>query len=75
MEFLKKLQQWFGKKLTVAAVGLVLMSIKAAHPDWPIPSEEFVRDVIIAFLGAHTLTDVMAILKTAGNEVLDGHAK
>lgn len=75
MEFLKKVQKWFGKKLTVAAVGMILMAVKSSHPDWPIPSEEFVRDVILAFLGAHTVSDVVAILKTTGNEVLEGRAK
>lgn len=65
---------WAGKKLIVAAGGMFLMSLRAAHPDWPLPTEEFTRDILIALLSAHTFTDIAAVLKTAGKEALAGRA-
>jgi len=69
-DFAKKIWGWFGKKLIVAIVALVVATIKAQHPDWPLPSEDLVRDLTIAFLSAHTLTDVVSIIKTAVPEVI-----
>jgi hypothetical protein len=69
-DFLKKCWGWFGKKLIVTLVGLVLASLKAQHPDWPLPSEDLVKDLVLAFLAAHTLTDVVAVIKTAVPEVV-----
>ena len=71
---LSNIKRWAGKKLIIALAGYFLTAIKTAHPDWPIPSEEFTLDVILALLTAHTLTDVTAILKTAGKEALSGKA-
>lgn len=65
---------WAGKKLVVAGVGFGLMALKAQHPDWPLPSEEFTRDLVVALLSAHTLTDIAFVLKTAGQQVVDGKA-
>lgn len=68
--FLSKMWGWFGKKLVVAIVGLVLAAIKAQHPEWPLPSEDLVRDIVLAFLAAHTATDIVATFKTAVPEVI-----
>lgn len=75
MGILKSIYNWAGKKLLVAAGGMLLMSLKSSHPDWPLPSEDFTKDVLIALLSAHTLTDITAILKTAGKEVVAGKAQ
>jgi hypothetical protein len=86
MEFLKgllgragaalgNLKLWAGKKVILAALGVGLATLKSKYPDWPLPSEEFLRDLILALLSAHTLTDVVAIFKTAGKEVIAGNAK
>lgn len=72
--WIASVRKWAGKKLIVAAVGMGIAALKAKHPDWPLPDVDFTRDVLIALLGAHTLTDIMAILKTAGKEVLSGRA-
>ena len=68
--FLLKMWGWFGKKLVVMIAGLVISTLKASHPDWPLPSEDLVRDLVLAFLAAHTLTDVTALIKTAVPEVV-----
>ena len=68
------LKRWAGKKLVIALAGYLLTAVKSSHPDWPIPSEEFTLDVILALLTAHTLTDITAILKAAGKEVWSGKA-
>lgn len=52
-----------GKKLAVIIVGLILNAIQAKHPDWILPDPQLVKDLVYAFLGCHTLTDVAAILK------------
>jgi hypothetical protein len=69
------LKLWAGKKVILAALGVGLATLKAKFPDWPLPSEDFLRDLIVALLSAHTLTDVVAIFKTAGKEVLAGKAQ
>ena len=68
------LWKWAGKKFILVGIGLGLASLKAAHPDWPLPGEDFTKDLFLALVGAHTLTDVTALLKSAGKEVLDGNA-
>ena len=70
MDFLKKIWGWFGKKLVVVIVGLVVASLKAQHPDWPLPSEELIKDLVVAFMACHSLTDIVAIIKTAVPEVV-----
>lgn len=86
MEYLKKLgaaalsylgdiKLWAGKKVILAAVGVGLATLKAKYPSWPLPSEDFLRDLLLALLSAHTLTDVVAIFKAAGKEVLAGKAQ
>lgn len=71
---LGRLRKWAGKKVIMALVGLGMTALKTAHPDWPLPSEEFTVDLTLALLTAHTVTDVVHILKTAGKEVLTGKA-
>ena len=73
--FLGKARKWLGKKLIVIGIGYVLAALKAKHPDWPLPGEDFTKDLVMAFVGAHTLTDVVAVMKTAGKEVLAGKAQ
>lgn len=74
MNVLKKIWHWAGKKLIVLIVANGIAALKAAHPEWPIPNEDFIKDLTLAFLGAHTLTDVAALLKTAGKEIVAGKA-
>lgn len=59
-----------GRKFLAMIVGLVLASLKAAHPDWPLPSEELVLDLVLAFMACHSVTDIFAIMKTGGKELV-----
>ena len=68
-DVLKKLWGWFGKKLIVVIVGLVLNSLKQMHPEWPLPDAGLVKDLVIAFLACHSATDIVAVLKTGGKEL------
>ena len=61
---------FMGKKLIVIAVGLVLGSIKAKFPEAPLPNQDLLVELVMAFLGCHTLTDVVAILKGASAQKL-----
>lgn len=70
MNTLKKMWDWFGKKLIVVIVGLIISTLKTQHPDWPLPSEEMVKDLVTAFLAAHTMTDITYIIKTAVPEII-----
>lgn len=70
MDKLKKAWDWAGKKLIVTLAGLIIASLKAAHPDWPLPSEEAVTQLVVAFLAAHSATDIMYLLKTQGKDVV-----
>lgn len=65
-----KLGDVLGKKVLMAVVGLILGILHTKFPDWPLPSNETIAEVIIALLSAHTLTDVVYILKTGGKEVV-----
>ena len=74
-EILNTVRKWAGKKVILLAIGYGLASLKAAHPDWPLPGEDFTKDLFLALAGAHTLTDITAIFKAAGKEALAGRAQ
>lgn len=75
MSWLKKVRNWFGKKVIIGAIGYIMVALREAHPDWPLPSPDFTQDLVLTLIGAHAATDIVAILKTTGKEVLAGKAQ
>jgi hypothetical protein len=63
-EIFQKLFDVFGKKLIVIIVGLALGALKAKFPNAPLPNQDLLVQLIMAFLACHTLTDVIAVLKS-----------
>ena len=63
-----------GKKMLVWFVSLTASALRSKFPDLPVPSDEFLIDLGLAYLAAHSITDVAHISKTAVLEFLAGRA-
>ncbi|TXH41506.1 MAG: hypothetical protein E6Q97_37535 [Desulfurellales bacterium] len=63
-----------GRKVLMWFIGLTLSALQSKFPDWPLPSQQFLFDLTVALMAAHSLTDVVAILKTGAKEIAAGNA-
>lgn len=63
-----------GRKMLLWFLSLTLSALKAKYPDAPLPSESFVFDITASLFAAHSLTDIVAIIKTGAKEYVLGHA-
>lgn len=59
-----------GKKVLIGLVGYVVVYLQGKFPDMQLPSADLVKDLVAALLVTHTLTDIVALLKTGGKEWL-----
>lgn len=68
MNTLRTIWQTMGKKVVIVLAGLVLDWLRAKFPGASLPSTDTIREAVAALLGAHTLTDIVAIVKTKALE-------
>ena len=63
-----------GRKMLLAIAALAMSALRSRYPDAPLPSDDFVFDLVVAFYAAHSATDIASILKSAAAEYAAGRA-
>jgi len=48
------------RKLTYVVIAGILSVLQAKHPEWSLPSADFIVDALWALIAGHTLTDIAA---------------